>query len=333
MKISLANVNDIKDIMSFINSEWKEGHILARDELFFKYEHQQGDNINFVLAKDDDYKIVGILGFIPFAIKPVSDVSTVIWKVVKNNKNPVLGIQLLQFLQKNHRIGIVCSVGINEKTIAIYKYLGMYTGTLKHYAIINYSIKEFAIAKFNGVIETTALNKPIFPEYEVRLMKDKNEIFTFNNTKKSFPYKNSEYLNKRYFEHPIYKYEVFGVYNGGEIEGIFVTRVEFFMKAKALRIVDFLGNEETIGTFAIFLTNHMKLENFEYADFYCFGLNEPNILNSGFQLIKPNSEEIIIPNYFNPFVQKNIPLHFFSDTEDARFLKLFKADGDQDRPS
>ena len=49
MSISIASISEITNIMSYINSEWKEGHILARDKDFFKYEHGNKNQINFVM--------------------------------------------------------------------------------------------------------------------------------------------------------------------------------------------------------------------------------------------------------------------------------------------
>ena len=55
--------------------------------------------------------------------------------------------------------------------------------------------------------------------------------------------------------------------------------------------------------------------------------------SSGFKLINQNSNELIIPNYFNPYLQKNIQIYFFVDSKDIDKVILFKGDGDQDRPN
>lgn len=321
--------------MSFINSEWKEGHIMARDEAFFMYEHQNGNKVNFVLAKNGNNKIVGVLGFICCALEEDSDVCTVLWKVTKDSKNPALGIQLLQFLQKTKGVRTTFSVGINKKTVGIYKYLGMYTGTLKHFAMINYNIEEFEVAKVKESKELIAPNNSSIEKEAVKIVENKIELskFKFNNFKQNIPYKNAKYFTKRYFQHPIYKYDIFGVYHSRGIAGIFVTRIETFKGARVLRIVDFFGDEGSIKPFALFLTDLIKKEKYEYADFYCFGLNEDNLRSNGFQLIDPLNEDLIIPNYFNPYLQENIPILFFADTKEVGLLRLFKADGDQDRPS
>ena len=101
--IRLANTNDTSQIMNFINDNWKEGHILARDEDFFIYEHQCNNAINFVISLEGG-KINGVLGFIKYS-ENNSDLATVIWKVLKNDTNPMLGIELLEFL-RNHGLGL-----------------------------------------------------------------------------------------------------------------------------------------------------------------------------------------------------------------------------------
>ena len=116
-EIRLANVNDINKIMRFINDNWKENHILSRDKDFFIYEHQGNNTINFVISLEDN-KINGTLGFIKYSDNN-SDLATVIWKALKSHTNPMLGIELLEFLRNHKEYNIVFSLGINKKTIGI----------------------------------------------------------------------------------------------------------------------------------------------------------------------------------------------------------------------
>lgn len=335
MLISLASIDDIRSIMSFINSEWREGHILARDQYFFRYEHQYKDQINFVVSKDKDMQINGVLGFIPSALDEESDVSTVIWKVAKNSENPILGIQLLQYLQTIKGIRTVLSVGINKKTIGIYQYLGMYTNSLNHYVIINKDINEYKIAKIANP-ENFHDRKPILnEEYEIKLIKEEVQLsgFDFEKYRQNISYKNDKYFNKRYFQHPVYQYDVYGVYVEDKIISLAVTRVQSYNESKVLRIVDYIGEEDTLESLGNFFSELLAKERYEYADFYCFGLNKEVLKKAGFYLVDYSVEDLIIPNYFAPFVQQNVPIYFFADTDKIEKLRLFKADGDQDRPN
>lgn len=335
MNISIASHSDIDDIMSFINSEWKEGHILARDKDFFVYEHLIDNQVNFVVSRDNDKKINGVLGFIPSALDEVSDINTVIWKVSKNTDNPVLGIQLLQFLQKEKGIRTVLSVGINKKTKGIYNYLGMFTDTLEHYVMINKNITEFKIAKVSRIQDFDMMPSAPDENYEIKLLKDDNELsdFDFEKCRENITFKNRKYFNKRYFLHPIYKYEVYAAYLKDEIVGLAVTRIQSYNESKIIRIVDFIGDEKCFGSLGVFFSELIKKEGYEYADLYCFGLDRDILYKAGFFRIDHSGEDLIIPNYFAPFVQQNVPIYFFADTQKIEKLRLFKADGDQDRPN
>ena len=64
--IRFAKPEDAPRIMKFINEHWKKNHILARDEDFFRYFCFEGENLNFVIAEEDN-RLMAILGFIPSA--------------------------------------------------------------------------------------------------------------------------------------------------------------------------------------------------------------------------------------------------------------------------
>ena len=51
---------------------------------------------------------------------------------------------------------------------------------------------------------------------------------------------------------------------------------------------------------------------------------------AGFILRTP-SDSNVIPNYFEPFDQSNVPIFYFTNTNGK--IYFFKGDGDQDRPS
>ena len=335
MSIYLASISDRQEIMSFINSEVKEGHILSRDILFFNYEHENIGQINFVISRDINKKINGILGFIRSALLDYSDLWTVIWKVAKNSENPILGIQLLQYLKKIKDVRTVLSVGINKKTIGIYKYMGMFVGSLNHFVILNKNIKVFKIAKINSAQNSMSGVVDSNKNYKIKLISKETELvdFNFDNYKHCIPFKNKEYFIKRYYKHPIYKYQVYGSYLNDMLVSLMVTRVQSYNKSEVLRIVDFIGLEKSIQNFTYYFSQLIIEQNYEYVDFYCFGLNNEVLIKSGFQQVNDSKDDVIIPNYFNPFVQENVPIHFFADTDKPQLLNLFKADGDQDRPS
>lgn len=328
--IRFANLNDVSDIMNFIHNEWQNNHILSRDKSFFLYEFQYRDEINFVVSVDDDKQINGVLGFIPSAFGEDIDVCTVMWKVKKKSSDPILGVMLLEFLTDSNKFRTVMSVGINKKTVGIYKFLNLYTDHLKHYVLINQSIKNFKIAAISKVLQKKSFHST--QDFKLIIL-TRNFNFDFSKHADNVLYKDVTYFKKRYFDHPIYRYKVFGIEYDKKVTSLIVTRIQQAEQSKILRIVDFIGNECELKYISKFLYQYLQENDLEYADFYCFGLSPASLIDSGFIEINQDSNEVIIPNYFSPFKRENIKINFFAETKYLEHLKLFKADGDQDRPN
>jgi len=72
--------------------------------------------------------------------------------------------------------------------------------------------------------------------------------------------------------------------------------------------------------------------NYEYIDFLNAGIDEKHFNNAGFIKKKINGE-IIIPNYYEPFLLENIDLDYAWKTIDNSEPIFFKAGADQDRPN
>ena len=66
--IRFATIENTDEIMNFINDNWKENHILARDKDFFLYEHQDNKRIDYVISYDGD-KINTVSPIVPQQIK------------------------------------------------------------------------------------------------------------------------------------------------------------------------------------------------------------------------------------------------------------------------
>ena len=331
-QIKFATINDVDEIMSFIHNHWKHNHILSRNKDLFLYEHQDGNRINFVLHRNEGNKIDGILGFIKSSSKK-SDIWTVLWKTLNNKHHPMLGVELFEFLRRSEDYKVLMSPGIDQKTINIYKYLKIYTDHFRNFVLLNNKIKQFKIAQ---IIDDEYLRPFQFQEnseFKLKLLSEEEVSFKFENYKDTIPYKDKEYFMKRYFNHPIYKYKVYGIFKNSEIDSILVLRKVVANNGKILRIVDFIGNQIGLEFVTHYLYKKIIKENYEYMDFMCFGFDYAQLIKSGFIEVNIDSSDLIIPNYFSPFLLENIQINFFADTLKFDCIKMCKADGDQDRPS
>lgn len=328
-----ASSGDEAAIMDFIRQYWSETHILACNPELFRYEFACRDRLNFVIALNRQSSLLeGVLGFIKYTEDYIdSDVFTVMWKVKEKNGEPALGLKLLSYLKKNYEFNTISGVGASKDTLSLYEYLGYKTGRLRHFYMLNPSVDAYHVA----VIK----DRKVAPRAEGGRRRGVHKIENFEQLVLSFdfskqseyrPYKDKYYVEKRYFRHPLYSYDIWGVSTGSVTEAIVIARRVAANGALALRIVDFIGDEKCLQEYGSHLPDILANGRFEYADFYSYGIDQNLISSCGF-VLKDDDDPNIIPNYFEPFVQSNVDIHFF--TSQFERFRIFKADGDQDRPS
>ena len=107
--------------------------------------------------------------------------------------------------------------------------------------------------------------------------------------------------------------------------------IAIFSPIIALRIVDFLGDEECFRHAGSALYELMCRSGAEFLDCYCYGIDPPVMAGGGFILNQMN-DDIVIPCYFEPFCRKNILIRFaYKLPKDSHFT-VFKGDGDREFP-
>ena len=310
---------DTEKLFSFLKENWNNNHIYIKDQKYFGYEFS--DNSNFVLAKNDN-KIVATLGYFDYDNK--GDIWTVIWK---NSGKMDDGLKCLQFLL-NASYKSVSSCGINKKTIPIYEFLGINTGRLKHFYILNQELEEYNIAKISEKNIKKIETKDVEDLIEVESIDELLKLINYQELKKYNFYKSPEYFNKRYFKHPYYKYHI--LLKSKNANSILVYRIIKVNGGSCIRIMDFLGDEKEFNELTNYLVAKMLKEKHEYIDIYEVGIEDEILEDSGF-IERIEEDSNIIPNYFEPFVQKNIEIYYMSNCNSK--FRIFTGDGDQDRTS
>ena len=307
------------DFIEFLKRNWNSNHIYVKDISYFEYEFS--DSSNFVLAYRDN-KIVAILGYFEYEKK--GDIFNAIWKNIGKADD---GLKCFQFLLKED-FKSVSSCGIKKNTIPIYEFLGINTGRLKHYYILNSEIKDYKIAKIAKKPIKNIEYEKISSIIEVNNINELLSLIDYQNLKKYNFYKSPEYFNKRYFKHPYYKYHI--LVKSKKTNSILVYRIVKENGGSCIRIMDFLGDEKEFNELANYLVEKMFQEKHEYIDIYEIGLEDSILKSTGF-IERTEDDANIIPNYFEPFVQKNIEIYYMSNCKNK--FRMFKGDGDQDRPS
>lgn len=318
-------------IQKFLKSNWNKHFILANNKKVFNWQYYNKfeKKYNFLVYKKK--KISGFLGIIKSSkfskfLKQYDSIWLTTW--VSYKKNLGIGLKLLDYAIKKFKYKLIGTIGCNDSVIKIYKYFGFSTGELSQYYIINNKITYFKILKNVPKKITYLYKKNKFSLNEVNKIKFKNFGSKLCILKNKL-YKDEDFFNNKYLKNPFYKYFVYEFKKKNNLIAYYFTRECNYKNKKCLRIVDFFGNIKNIFDSSFLFLELIYKNNYEYVDFFI----SSKIKKVG--LFKKNKyNKLIIPNYFEPFIQKNIKINYaFLSKNRSKNLYFFKGDCDQDRPN
>lgn len=332
-------LNNKKKLISFLKKNWAKTHILVKKKNLFNFLYKSENKINFITLTKKD-KIISCLGLLfnnnknqkkknIFSIR-----NQVIWLTMwctKEKYKGTKGLELINYILKNIKNNcVIATIGCNEIAYKIYKILGFKCGKLDHFYFLNKKKKIFKI--LNSKILKTSKTKKVKKKflYELELKKNYFKVDHLKKYEKIFK-KDFEYFKYKYFNNKFYEYKFLFVIINKKFFGFFVVRKENIFNSRCLRIIEYFGDQNKLCRLSDDLQNICDENDLEYIDFYNSGIKKKNIIKSGFKL-KLVSNNIIIPNYFNPFIRKNIELKYAYYPTDEKMI-LFKGDCDQDRPN
>ena len=323
-----AKKTDSVEIIQFIKTDWSKNHIFTQSEKLFLWQYLDGDLLNFIVARNiEKGTIDAILGYISTkkydSLLKGNNHWGAIWKI-KEGAPPGLGIVLLNYLNNSKENATYAAIGISDIAKSIYIHLGYKVGSLNHYYCTNSNKKNTEIAQINRI-------------KKYKKLKNNSTLKEINSLEKiclnhSFnPMKSIPYLIERYQNHPIYNYLFFGIYKMEKLESIWVIRKQYVNSSCCLRVVDIYGSLDGVGGLYVQLQELLEKENAEYIDCLNYGVSESIFKDIGFEKLDLNGNTII-PNYFEPFLKKNIEIGFAVKSNYENYI-IFKGDSDQDRPS
>ena len=309
--------------------------VRSKEILDFQYYNREEDKYDFVLAENTQTgELDGIRGWIRVAqydpaLAQYDEVWSAVSKVrtdVENNEIKVLGSYLWRYLEKHKGFG---TVGISRFSFAMHTAIRHKLCSLAQYFILNNETRKYKIATVHadyqhptGIVESN---------WHLREIEDINSVDEDAVPAYYRPFKSKTYLINRFAKHPVYKYHFYGIYEGEELRSILVGKFVEINDSKILRIVDVLGSLEEVGNLYHDFQSILKETGSEYGDFLCYGIDDAVFQRMGFDKLDPEQEQLIIPNYFEPYEAKNIVIN--GAYKPAERYCMFKADADQDRPS
>lgn len=333
--VKRAAAEDIPAVMRFIDEVWASGHVLSQSRQLMDWQHcdrMDPDGYNWFIGENVDRHIQGVLGFIPtwlfdasLEAEPV--VWLALWKTRTAPENNGLGLALLRALAAWKPGSMIAVQGINPAHPPMYRALGFRVGELTQYFVCNPRLRQSLIAAPAAAeLPVPAGGDAVFEAADGAAMAalELDSVLV--------PRKTPAYFASRYLDHPFYQYRLFVIRYRGAAAGLVAVRVATTASARVLRIVDFMGDDEIWAGCGSAIDGLMAQLNCEYADFWEFGLNAAAIERAGFRPVDRNGE-IVVPNYFEPFLARNGRIEFaVRGAADSR-LALFRGDGDQDRPN
>lgn len=331
MIIEKCKKEDCELLVTYINNYWQKDHILARRHDLLEWQHLNKSYFNFYVSKYEG-KICGILGFIPSKqydskLIPNKDYFGAIWSVNKYAP-PATGHYLMKKMLNSEDPDFIGFVGISEQAKFFYKKWDLEINYLRHYYILNNSIKKHKIFKTNNI---SLYNKK--SQKSKFVLKKITNLSELNLTHKYKPYKSINFLINRYQKHPIYRYSFYGLIDKKQkLHCIFVIRKQFYLDSSCLRIVDIYGDINKITTVKHEFEKLLRSENSEYVDLLNYGITSDVFFKLGFSELNLTSHETIVPNFFHPFIKRNVKIEFSYKSKYEDFV-IFRGDGDQDRPS
>lgn len=315
--INQATFKDTYKILNFINKYWKKNHAFVKSKKLFNFQHKDKKKLNWIVAQNiKTKKIEGILGLISknFYSKGRMTKKDDMWIaiiMVEYSLRPSkgLGTEMIKFFYKKFKPNSISAIGINVAVSNLYKKLGLKIRYLNQYYLKKK--KKFSkLTNFENVVITDDIKK----------------IKGFNNYDQKF--KDYKYFLNRYFKHPIYKYDLYIIFENRTVKNFFVFRKVQYGKKLAIRVID-IGNIKLINKFK--KNNFYHLINFfkaNHLDFINFGIEKFVIKKIGLKLRKSE----FIPHHFEPFERKNINI-MFSYISNSKKFYVFKGDSDLDRPN
>lgn len=354
--IRFATKADIPAIMQFIDTHWKKDHILARDRAFFEYQYVTDEHVTFVVSECDNetdapvHSLNGILGYIPYD-RAQKNISLALWKALKS-EDGMVGLQLLDYLQKQLQPDIIATPGVDpDTTRAIYKLFRYEVGIMRHF----YRLMNRPSYRIAAATDATGALSPVLPPsgdmeavHSVTSVPNTTvtRLTTFDEYRKARIFfaahaipKEDRYIEKRYFNHPVYAYEKILVRRAASDALLIIARVQEAQDSACLRIVDLIGDYSLLSRGTAALETLCTEYDCEYIDCYAAGIAPELFEEAGFTERPPVSSShdgtvsdagIVIPNHFAPFEQKNVDIWYSCLPAETVILR---GDGDQDRPS
>ena len=246
---------------------------------------------------------------------------------------PGTGLLLYNSIINKYVPQFIGTTGFNSNMILFHKWQGFKIGQMNHHVALSPFKKKFNIALVPKNLQIRIKKRKKYVNYQKINLKNIDNYVTKKIYSYQIPNKSNTFIKNRFMKHPIYKYLLYGAIVNNKVQAICVFRIIKKSKIAVIKVVDFIGQNKFFPMFNNLFIDLIKKYSAEYIDFYSYGMKSNYIIKAGF-INRKKYQKLIIPEYFEPFVKKNIDLMYgYKTSIKYPLVRLFKADGDRDRPS
>lgn len=359
VRIDWCPVERLPELQAFLDTYWRRGHVLARDEPLLRWQHglaQGGERLSVLIAEEGG-RLVGSLGLIARDVglagtrRPGAWLTT--WVAVPEFRNRLVGVQLIQRVITGD-YGLVGTIGQNAVARQLLTALGfdIWDDIPRWVRVISPKALTRLLGPASRDVRPHALEPGPPAASSIRLVRWSEAIAERWDAawqERFAPrllgtWRDADYLRWRYVEHPRFRYAVHFAQErtSGALTGLLVYRLETVRdrQVKVLRIVELLSEGAAGGVLGRAVLQAGEEEGVALADFYCTAADYAAPLEAvGF--VREDTLPVRLPSRFQPLEGSREPLGgaFWMAPELSRRrspspgLYVTRADCDQDRPN
>src|SRR2546422_2867901 len=359
MAVSLVDCSAdlLPSLRQFLARAYRPDYILCRDEALFRWQFGEATNgdgnvYRLKLARLND-QIVGCLGYIPVDVSLGGRIVCGVW-VINWMVDPLqrrLGLGPLLMREVTDQFDVALNVGLNSDARDLLSRMGWTDfGELGRYVYVVDVGAAGALTR-TGKLQWPAVAarlgeehppKEIITSLVTRFCDDATQLWdAVWGRQAAGTYRSAGFLNRRYVEHPIFKYRLYELRQKGRLSGLAVYRVEQVqdMSVRVGRIVEFVSLPDVEEYLLRAVLDDALSQSVAAVDFFCSSrrLSEM-MIRQGF-LAGEDEAAAQLPTLFQPIDWKRQSISFMAylrNAPDATELDdwyVTKGDGDQDRPN
>ena len=328
INVRRATIEDIPMIMQFLDEHWLKGYALAHNRELFEWQFVRGEKVNIWIGIDEEAdKMYAMQGVVVYSNDEKPDISGMLWIALKS-EDPLLAFEVQDFFNRDFKDSTIYTIGLRSDAVKINRKLGNDVTYMRHYYRLS-DIDGYHIAIIKNKV-IPSISDSGYRLYPVTTIEEIKRYIPLNTLKSVSPHKDYEYLEWRYLNHPVFKYDLWSM--GTQIDnstGLLVTRTETYKNYRSCKIVDYYGDDYLFSQIGTAIDQLLQQEKYEYIDVYSFGMDENAYKKAGFVECDSYSENII-PNNFQPYVPENSEIAIINPA--SQNVRFFRGDSDQDKP-